>query len=161
MFTKRRPKSQIRDRFKCDYITVLLRQHNYKHLPCTQSLTQAALMDVIHTGDSMSLSLHHLTTLYLRLLWQRERTVMLMTVGTQTRGKWPKDTCMHTYGGRFTQRDMSSLIPPPKKDDTCDTFQPHSIKCAYIHCTVTLMSPKIPNDTHCTAANDLRKSTGG
>lgn len=63
-------------------ITVALRQRNYKHLPCRQSFTRHALMDVSHTGDNMLLSPRHLSPFYLGLSWQPQRAVMLMTVGS-------------------------------------------------------------------------------
>lgn len=102
---KGRLKSEIRKRdwvclpafSKCYYITVTLRQHNYKRLPCWQSFTWPPLMDVSHTGDSVLLSPRHLTSLYLRLPWRRGRALMLMTVGSSCPPECCQDGIKHTH----------------------------------------------------------------
>lgn len=106
------------------YIAVTLRQHNYKHLPCSQSFTRPALMDVSHTGDSALLSPRHLTPLYLGLPCQREQGVMLVAVGLNVSYKGTR-----TDTDRQVQRDVASHSP--EENDDTSVLPNLSKRCAH------------------------------
>lgn len=127
-------------------ITATLRQHNYKHLPCSQSFTRLVLMDISHTGDSVLLPPRHLTLLYLGLPRQQGKAVLLMTIcfpsptppcskyWYKTRAYEHTDLCTHTPK---KLKDMASHSPLEKDDTSAHSYLSTHINILYTHTEVT------------------------